>query len=416
RASGDEARRPSSRSASTRAGRQPGVGSGHAGSSTVTTPSRRRMASTRNVVPGASGSDGGCGTSSVETFQTSPSRRRCTTGATSSTRRIAMPSRMKSTMLYSSSSTSRPTTVSPSRATRSSCSCTPPQRPPSTRPMRSCPLTNWAASRIAYRRSQSRNHEVCDTRIASTSRHTRIAVRIPRARSVVRMARMSERLPYREVDAPVPRLGLATHDEAVDGRQLVPEVETHGPDRRGIADPRARVHAQRAEVDVAASPPHVAGVNEADEPQALGHGNARLDRRLEQREATDRQAGVGERADVVAAPATEARRAAQEVPLEEWHVAVPPGINHGAACTRRQHDPAGDGAVRAHVAGKLRVGEVAWQPAAGALDGKGERLPLPGVERVEHGAALQLEPQADERPLAFAGLRVEAQRDELRAV
>src|SRR5690606_23765986 len=171
----------------------------------------------------------------------------------------------------------RPTTVSPSRAIRTSCNCTPPHKPPSTRPMTSCPLTNCAASRIAYRRSQSRNQAVCETRTATTSRQTKTAVRMPRARSVVLIPRMSEGLSDREVHAPAARLGLASHHQAVDRRQLVAEVEAHRPDGGGIAQARAHVDAQRAEVDVAAGPPHVAGIHEADERQAGRHRNTSLD-------------------------------------------------------------------------------------------------------------------------------------------
>src|ERR1043166_8187907 len=112
--------------------------------------------------------------------------------------------------------------------------------------------------------------------------------------------------------APPPRLRVAVDQESGDRIELPADVETQRPDRRLIADARADRAPQIVQVNVPAVRPHVAGVEEQHRAEAAADPRTPFEAVLEHAVAADREPRVAERADLVAAPASDARRAAEE--------------------------------------------------------------------------------------------------------
>src|SRR3954467_13029603 len=156
--------------------------------------------------------------------------------------------------------------------------------------------------------------------MATTSRPTKIASTKEPMRSQRRNRNaMSERLADADVGAPVSSLGLALHEEPGDGVQLVADVEPHRADGGVVAKTWAHGEAEAARIQVPGVAADAARVDEGDGAQLGAERHAHLARRLDDAEAADRLARVGQGAQLVAAPAANAGRAAEEVALEERH-------------------------------------------------------------------------------------------------
>src|SRR5262245_31155525 len=113
---------------------------------------------------------------------------------------------------------------------------------------------------------------------------------------------------------PPPELGLVVHQQAWDRIQLVPEVEANRSDRSPIAKPGAYVISNIPEIDLVPIGPDVTGVEEQHAAQLTAKGDPRLRTERQHRLAADRKTGA-ERTDFVAAPASQARGAAEKIAL-----------------------------------------------------------------------------------------------------
>src|ERR1041384_3230520 len=113
-----------------------------------------------------------------------------------------------------------------------------------------------------------------------------------------------------------PRFGLAVHAQVGNAIELIAEVDARGADRREVAGSRSRRidqlgrNAQRVVR-------HLTEVEESDSTDLAEQRLANLRRTFEHRQTADRQTKPAQRAHLVAAPPADARRAAEEIALEE---------------------------------------------------------------------------------------------------
>src|SRR5262249_19708308 len=128
-----------------------------------------------------------------------------------------------------------------------------------------------------------------------------------------------ERLSNRKVNAPAAEVRLAVDEQFRRRIQLIPEVEADRPDRRLVSQAGADRGADVAEPEAQGFLPHVAGVHEQHRTEIAVDAGANFLAPREHRVAADRKA-VDERAHLVPAPASNARRAAEEVALRERNV------------------------------------------------------------------------------------------------
>src|SRR4051812_25770349 len=153
-----------------------------------------------------------------------------------------------------------------------------------------------------------------------------------------------ERLADAEMNAPMALFRSAVDDQPRDRIELVAEVESHGTDRRLVAEPGARRIVQIVQSHAPVFCPHVAAVHEHDPPEAAVQGTAQLGTEREHRVAADRQPRAAERAHFVAAPPADAGGTAEEKFLGKRHLrgVAARRVDVAELQTIRQHDPLAD--------------------------------------------------------------------------
>src|SRR5262249_30630716 len=125
------------------------------------------------------------------------------------------------------------------------------------------------------------------------------------------MSALLKRLADAEVHSPPACLRNSVHQQPGNRVELVADVESKRTEWSLVAEARAHGMAEVAEVDVPAVRPHGAGVVEQHGPQAAVDRRAGFGRELEHAFAAHRQS-ADERTELVAAPASDARGAAEE--------------------------------------------------------------------------------------------------------
>src|SRR5262245_1598449 len=215
--------------------------------------------------------------------------------------------------------------------------------------------------------------------------------------------------------APVTLLRLAVDAQVVDWRELIPEVEAGRTDRREIAESGADRIAEVADAEVECAGPHIAVVEEHDRAQLAPYRHSRLAGSLDERVAADGKTESAQRADLEPAPSAKARRAAQEEPLVERHIAleVAPAVDRAGAEAIRQHERPSDRQVMPYLSLHQPVVEVTPQPRTRLLDMPRDHIALPCVEHAVRRRAADVERNGRERAPLLPGARVEAQRDQL---
>src|SRR5262245_39058886 len=123
----------------------------------------------------------------------------------------------------------------------------------------------------------------------------------------------SERVADAEMDAPVPLLGHAVHEQTGNRRELKSEIRAHDADGSGPAKPGAGVGAQRTEGEMQIRGPDVAGVDEEDAPELAANRKPDFAGRLHHRLTADGKTGRRQRRHFVAAPAAQTRGAAEKI-------------------------------------------------------------------------------------------------------
>ena len=133
-------------------------------------------------------------------------------------------------------------------------------------------------------------------------------------------------LPDADVDAPPPRLlGPPPISRPGDRVELVADVGADRADRRRVADAEADVGAQVEDVVVPGASRSPGRPRRTARPRSAPRTGKRSSARgLEEAEPADDEA-VAQRAHLVAAPAAQRRRSAEEVALEERHAALASG-------------------------------------------------------------------------------------------
>src|SRR5688500_19100098 len=154
------------------------------------------------------------------------------------------------------------TTRSPLKSSATSRSCRPYSRLPPSPPIDSCPWRYCSGSRTTYRRSQSRNHGVCDTISATARMPTNSVPTMATTWSSLRSALMSKSLADAEVEPDPTGLFLASCPQRLDGIQLVAHVGPDRTDPRVVAQTHARVVAQIAHIEIPIAAPDVPGIEE----------------------------------------------------------------------------------------------------------------------------------------------------------
>src|SRR5689334_7748999 len=121
------------------------------------------------------------------------------------------------------------------------------------------------------------------------------------------------------MDAPAAEILLAVDDQPGNRIELVPEIEADRPDRRLVAEPGPDGVPEIPEVDRPRISPDVARVEEQHAAKVAAQRRAQLLAPREHAVAAERQS-VLERADLVAAPSANARRAAEEEAFRERNI------------------------------------------------------------------------------------------------
>src|SRR5687768_1437454 len=109
---------------------------------------------------------------------------------------------------------------------------------------------------------------------------------------------------------------LAVNQEAGNRIDLVAHVEPERTDRRQVAEARADVFPEIAEIEIPRVVPHVAGIGEEHAAQVAPDRHAQLGGALEHRVPADRDA-LEERRHFEPPPAAQAGGAAEKIASEE---------------------------------------------------------------------------------------------------
>src|SRR5262249_43556187 len=112
------------------------------------------------------------------------------------------------------------------------------------------------------------------------------------------------------MQAPAARLRAAVDDQPRNRIQLVSQVEPERSDRRLVRQTRTNRIAQIVQIDVPRAGPHIADVEKEHASKAPAQWRAELLADGEHAVAAERDARFGQRADLVAAPSSNARGAA----------------------------------------------------------------------------------------------------------
>src|SRR5262245_50129810 len=122
----------------------------------------------------------------------------------------------------------------------------------------------------------------------------------------------SERLPDAEMQSPESVFRLAVHQQAIDPRELLADIEAKRPDRRLVAHAKSGRVFEIARVDAPLLFPDVASVQEEHRAEVAADNRSQLGAERHQRVAANR-IPVAERPDLVTAPAADAARPSEEV-------------------------------------------------------------------------------------------------------
>src|SRR5688572_33306542 len=117
-----------------------------------------------------------------------------------------------------------------------------------------------------------------------------------------------ERLADAEVCSPLPLLRITLEDESFDRVELHTDVQSHRTNRCVVSNARAYGPAQRPELHLPRTLPHVAAVHEQHASKFAANTEPCLRRHLHHRPAADRLTRRCERTDLIPAPAANAAR------------------------------------------------------------------------------------------------------------
>ena len=217
------------------------------------------------------------------------------------------------------------------------------------------------------------------------------------------------------MDTPASRFGLAVDRQARNLTELKSDVEADRPDRRLVAEARADGVVQIAETNTPGIRPDVAAVEKQHAAEIADERRPQLGREREHAVAADRQPRFAERAHLVASPAANRGRAAEEVLLRKRHqrrVAVR-GIDVAHLRAVGPHERPADRQVVATVREHQEVAERAGEESSRLLGVKRRLVAAAGIEQVVRGRALHIETERRHRPELRGRARIEAQRDQV---
>src|SRR5206468_10958284 len=162
------------------------------------------------------------------------------------------------------------------------------------------------------------------------------------------------------MEPPASSLWRAVHQQAVDGIDLVADIEADRANRRRVTQPGANRVPEIAQREPARALPHVAAVQKQDAAEFAAQRRPDFFAEREHAVAANRQARSAERAHFVAAPAANARCPAEKIFLRERDIhlilterADVPELQPA----RQDHGLADDGKVVTAVDRRRRVAE-----------------------------------------------------------
>src|SRR3954467_12778876 len=215
------------------------------------------------------------------------------------------------------------------------------------------------------------------------------------------------------MEAEVSRFRFSVHQQAGNRIQLKAHVGANRTDRRLVPESGTNVVPQSLQIETESIAERVAAIEEDHRTETAPDVGAEFGRKIQKREAADRQSCGAQRRDFVPAPPAKIGGATKEVALEKRDLQLgrPERVDASRSRLGRSDEPTGQRSEQAQLARDLVVIPGAPQPFAGLFKMKGGDIALFGIEQVVGRVPAAIEADRGSRPPSGAEPWIEAERD-----